>query len=135
MAAEHIPTVRQIYDSMSRWDIAELAGSVSHDFELNLPESVPFGGTRHGPDGVEAFGTLFADHLEGPWAEPDQFLDAGDALVVIGRLRGSAKRTGREFEVSFAHVWTFSDGAPSRCRSFYDTAPITAAIKSVDAAS
>ena len=133
MSEDLVAKVKRVYDAMSRWDIESLTRGVTHDFELNLPESVPFGGTRHGPDGVEAFATLFADHIEGPWAEPDEFLDAEDALVVVGRLRGRGKQTGEEFEVPFAHLWTFNDGAPSRCRAFYDTAPITAAITPANA--
>jgi uncharacterized protein len=129
VAEEDVAKVRRIYEAMSRWDIDELAQSVTHDFELNMPESVPFGGTRHGYDGVKAFASVFEEHLEGPWAEPDEYLDAGDALVVLGRLRGQGRESGRAFEVPFAHVWTFSDGAPSRCRAYYDTAPITAAIE------
>jgi ketosteroid isomerase-like protein len=129
VAEELISTVRRFYDAMSRWDVESLSHSVSHDFELNLPDTVPFGGTHHGYDGVEATATVFRDYIEGPWAEPDDFLNAGDALVVLGRLRGTAKRTRQEFEVPFAHVWTFDEVAPSRCRAYYDTAPVTAAIE------
>lgn len=129
MAEELISTVRRFYDAMSRWDVESLSHSVTHDFELNLPDTVPFGGTHHGYDGVEATATVFRDYIDGPWAEPDDFIDAGDALVVLGRLRGTAKRTRQEFEVPFAHVWTFDEGAPSRCRAYYDTAPVTAAIE------
>ena len=133
MAEELIPAVRRVYDAFSRWDVDALAHSVAHDFELNLPDTVPFGGTRHGNDGLEAFATVFGDYIDGPWADPDEYVDAGDGLVVLGRLRGKGKQTGKSFEVPFAHVWTFSDGAPSRCRAYFDTAPITAAIETADA--
>jgi ketosteroid isomerase-like protein len=119
-----IQALRRIYDALSRWDVAEFAADVTHDFELNLPETVPWGGTRHGRDGVEAFATIFQDHVEGQWADPDDFLEAGELIVVLGRLRGRGRATGEEFEVYFAHVWTLSDGVPSRCRSYFDTAPI-----------
>lgn len=132
MPKEEIEAVRRIYDAMSRWDVEALAHSVTHDFELNLPESVPFGGTRHGYDGVEAFASVFRDHVDGPWAEPDELFDSDDALVVLGRLRGRGKQSGRGFEVPFAHAWTFTDGVPSRCRAYYDTAPITAALEGSD---
>jgi ketosteroid isomerase-like protein len=123
-----IQAVRRIYDALSRWNVDELAKDVTHDFELILPPTVPWGGTRHGRDGVEAFATIFRDHVEGHWADPDDFIDAGDMIVVLGRLRGRARATGKEFEEHFAHVWTLSDGMPSRCRSYFDTAPIMAAL-------
>jgi uncharacterized protein len=123
-----IEALRRIYDALSRWDVDEFAGDVTHDFEMILPETVPWGGTRHGRDGVEAYATIFRDHVEGLWADPDDFIEAGDLVVVLGRLRGRARATGEEYEVDFAHVWTLSDGMPSRCRSYFDTAPIMAAL-------
>jgi uncharacterized protein len=122
--------LRRIYDALFRWDMDELADGVTHDFELILPETVPWGGTRHGRDGLAAFGTIFRDHVDGQWADPDDFIEAGDLIVVLGRLRGRAKASGREYEVHFAHIWTLSDGVPSRCRSYFDTAPIMAALDS-----
>jgi ketosteroid isomerase-like protein len=128
MPEPEIQALRRIYDALLRWDVAEFARDVTHDFELILPETVPWGGTRHGRDGVEAYATIFRDHVEGQWADPDDFLEAGELIIVLGRLRGRARATGEEYEVHFAHVWTLSDGVPSRCRSYFDTAPIMAAL-------
>jgi ketosteroid isomerase-like protein len=125
-----IQAVRRIYDALSKWNVDELEKDVTHDFELILPETVPWGGTRHGPDGVEVFATIFRDWVDGQWADPDDFVDGGDLIVVLGRLRGRAKATGKEFEEHFVHVWTITDGMPSRCRSYFDTAPIMAALAS-----
>jgi uncharacterized protein len=61
-------------------------------------------------------------------ADPDDFLDAGDRMVVLGRMRGRAKASGREYEVEFVHVWTMTDGVASRLRAYFDTAPIMAAL-------
>ena len=128
MPEPEIQALRRIYDALLRWDVDEFARDVTHDFELILPETVPWGGTRHGRDGVEAYAAIFRDHVEGQWADPDDFLEAGELIVVLGRLRGRARATGEEYEVDFAHVWTLSDGVPSRCRSYFDTAPIMAAL-------
>jgi ketosteroid isomerase-like protein len=128
MPEPEIEALRRIYDALSRWDVDEFANDVTHDFELILPETVPWGGTRHGRDGVEAYATIFRDHVEGLWADPDHFLEAGELIVVLGRLRGRARATGEEYEVDFAHVWTLSDGVPSRCHSYFDTASINAAL-------
>ena len=125
-----IKALRRIYDAFSRWDVDELATDVTHDFELIMPEAVPWGGTFHGIDGVRALAIVFRDHVEGQWADPDDFIDGGDAVVVLGRLRGRAIVTGREYEVHLADAWTLSDGMPARCRSYFDTAPIMAALGS-----
>jgi ketosteroid isomerase-like protein len=128
MPEQEIQALRRIYDALSRWDVDEFANDVTHDFEFILPETVPWGGTRHGRDGVAAYATIFRDHVDGLWADADDFIDAGDVIVVLGRLRGHGRETGKEYEVHFSHVWTLSDGMPSRCRSYFDTAPVTAAL-------
>jgi ketosteroid isomerase-like protein len=128
--SEHdIQAVRRIYTALTRWDIDELVADLTHDVEWSLPAPLPWGGTHHGPDGVRAFAVIFRDHIDGPWADPDDFLDAGDRIVVLGRLRGRARESGHEFEVEFAHVWALTDGVASRVRVYYDSAPILAALE------
>src|SRR6476620_3783859 len=59
------------------------------------------------------------------WSEftavPDEFLDAGDEVVVLGRYRGTAKQTGKQLDVPFVHVWSLRDGKAWRFRQFLDT--------------
>jgi ketosteroid isomerase-like protein len=126
---DEVQALQRIYAAINRGDAEELAADVAHDIEWNLPEHVPWGGTHHGPDGIRAFAETFTDHIDGNWADPDDFLVAEDRVVVIGRLRGEARATGQEFEVEFAHVWTFTDGVASRLRGYYDTAPVIAALE------
>ena len=120
--------MRRIYDAFARWDVDEMLRDVAHDFVMTLPDTVPFGGTRHGPDAMHTFARIYQDWIDGPFADPDDFLDAGDRLVVLGRLRGRGKATGRDYEVDFAHVWAFEDGVPCRLRSYFDSAPIMEAL-------
>lgn len=129
MSEHEIQALRRIYAAMTRWDLDELIADVAHDIEWTLPDSLPWGGTHHGHDGIEAFATRFRDYVDGTWADPDDFLDAGDRIVVLGRLRGRAVTTRQEFEVGFAHVWAFTDGIASRLRSYFDTAPVLAALE------
>ena len=129
MANEDIARVRSVYAAMDRRDADELAEALAHDVEWTLPESLPWGGTRHGPDGIHAMVELHAEHVDGSWFDPDDFLDTGDRIIVLGRARGCVKETGEEFEVPFAHVWTLSDGVPSHFVGYLDTAPISAALR------
>jgi len=129
MAEHDIQALRRIYAAINRGDVEELAADVAHDIEWSLPERVPWGGTRHGPDGIRAFAETFRERIDGNWADPDDFLVAEDRVVVIGRLRGQARATGQKFEVEFAHVWTLTDGVASHLRGFYDTEPIVAALE------
>ena len=132
MTEEAIGSLRRIYDAMQRQDADQLSESVTHDVEWVLPDGVPWGGTVHGHLGVIAMVELFKDHVEGIWADPDEVIDGGDRMVVLGRMQGRARASDKEFEVPFAHVWGLDEGVPSRFRAYYDTAPIAAALGTID---
>jgi uncharacterized protein len=128
MPEHDIRAVQRIYAAINRGDVEELAADVAHDIEWSLPDYVPWGGTSHGPDGIRAFAEVFQTHVDGNWADPDDFLAIDNRIVVLGRLRGKGRATGQEFEVGFAHVWTLTDGVASHLRAFYDTTPVLAAL-------
>ena len=128
MSDAPIEALRDIYAAIQRHDSDRLTEALTHDIEWTLPETVPWGGTHHGHLGVMAVVEIFEEHVDGLWADPDEFIYAGDDIVVLGRVMGSARSTGRDFEVPFAHVWALSDGVPSRFRGYYDAAPIVAAL-------
>jgi uncharacterized protein len=129
VADEDVMALRRIYSAMSRWDVEELQSDLAHDIEWELPDTVPWGGTHHGHDGIEAIAEIYQDHVDGLWADPDDFLDAGDRIVVLGRMSGRARSSGRDFEVAFAHVWGMDEGVPSQFRGYFDTGPVTAALE------
>jgi ketosteroid isomerase-like protein len=129
MPEAEIDSLRRIYAAIQRRDSAGLQSNLAHDIEWILPESVPWGGAHHGHDGIEAMIQVFEDHVDGQWSDPDDFLDAGDRVIVLGRLSGRARASDRRFEVPFAHVWGLTDGVPSSCRGYFDTAAIMAALR------
>jgi hypothetical protein len=46
-------------------------------------------------------------------ADPDQFIDAGDHVVVVGHFCGRAK-SGQQFDAPFAQVWAMRTGRAVR---------------------
>ena len=133
MADAQIEALKRIYAAVQAKDTDELSRSVAHDIEWVLPESVPWGGTHHGNLGVESVAELFQEHVEGYWADPEDFIEAGDRVVVLGRISGRGRRSGRDFDLPFAHVWSFADGVPSRFHAYFDATPILAALDASEA--
>lgn len=127
-----VETLQQIYSALQRGDWEDLRQNLAHDIEWTSPETLPWGGTRHGHGGVEAFAQLFKDHVEGFWADPDDFFADGNVVVVLGRLSGRCRQTHGAFEVPFAHVWELVDGVPHRFRAYFDAAPIDAVLGSAE---
>jgi ketosteroid isomerase-like protein len=125
---EDIARLRRIYDAFDRGDYDDLVADVAHDVRFTAPDNLPWGGSRHGPDGIRTMLEELRAHVDGGWGDPDDFLDAGDRVVVTGRLRGTARATGAGFEAGFAQVWTLDDGVPVACDVFIDTAAVLEAL-------
>ena len=124
MSERDIESLRRIYDAFSRWDVEELVGDLAHDIEWSLPDTLPLGRNAPRPRWRAGLCIGVAGSRRGAVGRSHDFLDAGDRMVVLGRLRGRAKASGQEFEVEFAHVWTMTDGVASRLHAYFDTAPI-----------
>jgi ketosteroid isomerase-like protein len=69
---------------------------------------------------VEALRPIYEAWREGNWrCEAEEFLSAGDRVVVLTRYRGTG-REGIELESPAAHVWTMRDGKATRLDVFVD---------------
>jgi uncharacterized protein len=54
--------------------------------------------------------------------EPQEFIEAGDSVTVLGYLEAFALDTNQKFQSEWVHVITVRDGKIIRWRGFYDTA-------------
>ena len=129
MSAEDVQRLREVYDAFDRDDADVLVGLLAHDIEWRVPEVLPWGGTRHGPDGVRTCLDLLREHVAGGWGTPEEFLDVGGRVVVLGRFAGMARATGRDFETPSVDVWTCRDGVPTGLVHFVDTAIVLEAVR------
>jgi uncharacterized protein len=118
------------YEAYARDDMDAVLADLHPEIEWHQAQGLPHGGLYRGIDEVRrnVFDPLDRDWWETFTVTPEQFLDAGDEVVVIGRYRGVAKETGRPLDVPFVHVWTFRDGLAVRFRQFLDTAGWVAAL-------
>jgi ketosteroid isomerase-like protein len=73
----------------------------------------------------EILGNVFA-RINEDWSEfaavPEDFLDAGDRIVVLGNYSGKHRKTGKSFKARFTHVWTLKGGQITHFEQFADTA-------------
>jgi ketosteroid isomerase-like protein len=72
----------------------------------------------HGPAGAMQFNAEWSDAWD-DWAlEPEEYIDAGERVVVILNQRGRSKATGIPVEMRFAQVWTLRDGQGIRMQLY-----------------
>ena len=51
-------------------------------------------GAGIGQDGMAAVAEIYGEHVEGEWAEPEEFFESGGRIVVLGRELGTVRATG-----------------------------------------
>ena len=67
-------------------------------------------GTWRGYDGVRRFVEDQAAVIEGMRCDPDEYIDAGERVVVPFRLHGRARETRLPIDFRYVHVLTMRDG-------------------------
>lgn len=121
MAEQDVETIRGAYDAFDRGDVPAVLGILDAEVEWREPGggNSP-SGTFHGPEavGAEVFGSIGANFDEYS-AEPTEFSDEGDRVVVRGRFRGRNK-SGADFETGFEHVFDMRDGKVVRFENRID---------------
>jgi uncharacterized protein len=127
--ANNVELVKGMYDAFAKGDIPTVLASFDPQIEWTDAEGFPTAGTFHGPDAVlqNVIMPLGTD-WEGFAVRPEEFLDAGEAVVVTGRYSGTYKATSTAMEADFAHVWKFRDGKAVSFKQFADTALVQAAV-------
>lgn len=124
MSKQNVDLVRAVYDSFAAGDVPGVLARMSPDIVWNEAESFPYadGNPYRGHDAILAgvFARLGSD-WEGFAAVPEEFLDAGDTVVVLGRYRGTFRATGRALDAQLAHVWRIRDGMAVGFQQYTDT--------------
>ena len=115
--------VRRSYEAFARGDLDGALAMMDDDIVWHQAQGLPHGGTYHGLAAVRA--AVF-DPLDEAWwddfeATPSEIVAGEDHVVVLGRYRARAKRTGAALDIPFCHVWRFRDGRAVRFDQFVDT--------------
>ena len=134
MSAENVAVIKGIYEGFAAGDVPAVVAAMSPDIEWNEAENFPYsdGNPYRGPDAI--LGGVFA-RIGGEWsgfaALPEQFLDAGDTVVVVGRYTGTFNATGQPMNPWMAHIWTVKDGKAVGFRQLVDTLAVARCVGNV----
>ena len=74
----------------------------------------------HGYSGMRELFVAQAEVFDPFRLEPEEFLDAGDRVVVMARAGGLARASGVEVLDRFGHVWTVRGGKMVHFKEFKD---------------
>ncbi len=118
----NLDVVRELYRSFRDRDYEAFLKVCAPDLEWIQNEGFPRGSTKRGAHAVveQVFKTF--NHDWDQWKfEIEQYLDAGETIIVIGTYSGVHRGTGKSMRSPAAHVYDLADGKVTRFRQFTDT--------------
>jgi ketosteroid isomerase-like protein len=124
-----LDVLRGFYDAVAAGDVDAVLDLLDPQVEWRAPESLPWGGTFHGHDGVREFFARVIDQPAEFGREVQEYLDAGDRVVVLLRTFGRRKDGDGEFDVLEIHVWTVRHGKLVDFDGTFDTATVLRALQ------
>jgi ketosteroid isomerase-like protein len=103
MSRESVELVREVYRGWARGDFKAGADVFSSDFEWQQLRIAVEPGSHRGADIGVAVRRVF-EVYEDFRVEADEYIDAGDEVVVVARSRGTARASAMQLDQRFAYV-------------------------------
>ncbi len=111
MARRGIAEINEIYKTgeFSR-SLPRIRKVCDPDFVLRPSGMFPEHQEMRGPEGFLKFMRGQAEAFERMWIEAEEFLDAGDRVVIPIRFGGRARHAGLDVEFQVTHLCTYREG-------------------------
>lgn len=128
--AGNVETLRSGYEAFSRGDMNAVMEVWTDDIQWEGPnaEQLPGSGTHRGKEAVASMLGEIPQSWDVFQATPDEFVESGDTVVVLGHTEAKAKGSGEEIKVPFVHVWRMSGGKGQRVQALTDTQVVAEAL-------
>ena len=122
-----VATLRGAYEAFNRGEADAVLHLLADDVELQPPPDSLEPETRIGR---EAFSEYLAPNLFAEQsAEPDEFIEKGDRVLVIVRVRARGAGSGVELADTVFHLWTIKDGRALRVEIHVDPEPALTGLR------
>jgi uncharacterized protein len=121
MSEQDVETIRGGYEAFNSGNPQGVLDRLDPDVEWIEPGggNAP-GGTFNGPQAVgEDVFSAVPQYFDEFTAEPENFDDQGDRVVVTGRFKGRAK-SGTELDAPFEHTYDMKEGKIARLENKVD---------------
>src|SRR4051795_9675163 len=119
MSQENVEVVRSLFAALNLGERERTIGFAHPEVVLDATRSVFNPKTYVGRDGLRQWLADMDDVWEEMHSERNEFIDAGDRVVVIGRLVGKGKGSGVEVGSPNGTILTIRDGLVIRSETGY----------------
>jgi hypothetical protein len=116
----NVDTARSAYEAFGRGDIEALGEMLSENGTWLTSDELPLGGETQGRDAILGNFAQIPKYWSTFSVEPEEFIDAGEWVVVRGTQR--AGNDSGDFEAPFAHLMKFENGKIVRGEFYADSA-------------
>ncbi len=121
MSAENVEIIRRGFEAFTDEGVEGLAPMVDPDMEaIAPPELSTEPAVYRGMDGIRRWFAGFEGSMQDVHFEADQFVAAGDKVLVAARLVARGAGSGLHVEQPLAQLWTMRDGKAIRLNNYAD---------------
>ena len=118
----NIEVIQELYRVFRKQDYNAFRRITTDDLEWIQNEGFPGGATRKGASEViEGVFKANDNNWESFAFNIEEFLDAGNSVIVIGRYAGYNRTSGKPMSAAATHIYDLRDRKVSRFRMFADT--------------
>jgi uncharacterized protein len=111
MSSENLDAARRGFEALHQRGVEAFLDFIDPRFEMTTPPELTVEpATYRGHDGLRRYFESFYEIMDEVRFEPEEFIDAGDRVVVPARLVARGRDTGIEAVQQLAFVWTLRDG-------------------------
>jgi uncharacterized protein len=132
VSKKSVEIIAELYEALAHRDLPAILNLLDPEIIVSQTALLPWGGEYHGVAGVQQFFTGLFESVESQLAV-EEFVDAGDRVLVIGMTRGRVRATGAAFNVRAVHIWTVKDGKGVRFEPNVDTPKMLEALRQGEA--
>jgi ketosteroid isomerase-like protein len=111
MSSDNVQLIREASVALEERGVDGILPYMHPDFEVTTPpELASEPDTYRGEAGIRRYFDSFYEAMEEVHFVPDEFVDAGEHVIVPTRLVATGRTTGIEVEQAVVLVWSFREG-------------------------
>jgi len=128
MAQDNVDVIQTAWDAFGRGDIEKATSVADPNAEFHAPETLPWGGTYHGPEGFAELLASIRGNFDKFDAKPDKVLGADDDHVVVVAKFTARTKKGQDVEGEAVWIYKMRNGQVMRGEAFTDSARLLEAL-------
>ena len=122
MATDNVEIVRRGYSAFREAGVEGILEFLHPEIEWHMSAAFTHDPQVYrGYDGVREVFRFFNERIADLGADPHEFIDAGDRVIVPLRMHGRLRETGEPVAYELVQVWTGRDGKAIKLVTYPDT--------------